>query len=76
VPFRDAYHQVRDHLHDLRGMDPDVALARKTHLGAPAGLDFTIYTDAISNARDALRKNRRTIDSALAKLLPSRPLPQ
>lgn len=36
MPFRDAYHQVRDHLEDLRGMDPDAAIAKKRHLGAPA----------------------------------------
>jgi len=42
MPFRDAYHQVRDHLEDLRGMDPDAAIARKTHLGGTAGLDLPL----------------------------------
>ena len=50
MPFRDAYHQVRDHLEDLRGMDPDAAIARKTHLGGTAGLDL----DALDERADAL----------------------
>ena len=70
MPFRDAYHQVRDHLEDLRGMDPDATIANKTHLGAPFGLDFGIYTETIKDARACLRKNRRVIESALARLLP------
>ena len=67
MPFRDAYHQVRDHLEDLRGMDPDATIAKKTHLGAPFGLDF--YAATVSEARACLRKNRKVIESTLAKLL-------
>ncbi|MBR6023136.1 MAG: argininosuccinate lyase, partial [Kiritimatiellae bacterium] len=40
VPFRDAYREVKAHLDDLGRRDPDAALAAKTHLGAPAGLDW------------------------------------
>ena len=71
MPFRDAYHQVRDHLEDLRGMDPDATIAKKTHLGAPFGLDFDFYASTVAEARACLRKNRKVIDSTLAKLLPS-----
>lgn len=70
MPFRDAYHQVRDHLEDLRGMDPDATIAKKTHLGAPFGLDFDIYAETIKEVRACLRKNRRVIESTLARLLP------
>ncbi|MGN0891557.1 MAG: argininosuccinate lyase [Candidatus Spyradenecus sp.] len=42
MPFRDAYHQVRDHLEDLRGMDPDAVIAQKTHLGGTNGLDLPL----------------------------------
>ena len=71
MPFRDAYHQVRDHLEDLRGMDPDAAVAKKTHLGAPAdpalfdGLDA-----AIRAARSAVKAERSAVSAALRKLLP------
>lgn len=40
MPFRDAYREVKAHLDDLQNRDPDAAIAAKTHLGAPAGLDF------------------------------------
>lgn len=40
LPFRDAYHEVKDNLKDLAGKSPDAALAAKRHLGAPMGLDF------------------------------------
>ena len=70
VPFRDAYHQVRDHLEDLRGMDPDATVAKKTHLGAPAGLDFAFYDRWIRAERAALRGAAATVSKALARLLP------
>ncbi len=40
MPFRDAYLYVKAHLGELRNVNPAAALARKVHLGAPAGLDF------------------------------------
>ena len=70
MPFRDAYHQVRDHLEDLRGMDPDEAVARKTHLGAPFGLDFARYAAWVRAERAALRAAAAPVGRALRKLLP------
>jgi argininosuccinate lyase len=29
MPFRDAYHHVKEHLHELAGQDPDAALRRQ-----------------------------------------------
>ena len=40
MPFRDAYHAVKNNLDQLAGKNPDEALAAKRHLGAPLGLDF------------------------------------
>jgi argininosuccinate lyase len=40
MPFRDAYNEVKAHLKDLAGKNPDAALAAKRHLGAPMGLDL------------------------------------
>ena len=70
MAFRDAYHQVRDHLEDLRGMDPDQAISRKTHEGAPFGLDFAAYADRIAEEKARLRTLSGAVDRALAKLLP------
>jgi argininosuccinate lyase len=69
MPFRDAYHQVRDHLEDLRGMDPDRTIAKKTHLGATAGLDFDLYASRISEARNAVAAEARRVDAALRRLM-------
>lgn len=69
MPFRDAYHQVRDHLEDLRGMDPDATIALKTHEGAPFGLDFKLYSTALSDARKRISGRKREINNALRKLL-------
>ena len=69
MPFRDAYHQVRDHLEDLRGMDCDEAIARKRHLGATAGLDFALYEGRIATARRAVSAEARRVDQALTHLM-------
>ena len=71
MPFRDAYHAVRDHLEDLRGMDPDAAVARKTHLGAPADPALFDGLDAeLRRVRASLRVRRAAVSAALRKLLP------
>ncbi len=69
MPFRDAYHQVRDHLEDLRGMDPDEIIAKKTHVGAPFGLDFEGYEDWIDEEKHSLFHARADINEAFASLL-------
>ena len=71
MPFRDAYHAVRDHLEDLRGMDPDAAIARKTHLGAPADPTLFDWTnEALAAGRARLRGDRSRVERALRALLP------
>ena len=69
MPFRDAYHQVRDHLEDLRGMDPDAVIAKKTHLGGTNGLDLAgLRARADAFAADAAARQAR-IDAAFAALM-------
>ncbi|MCC5842702.1 MAG: argininosuccinate lyase [Verrucomicrobia bacterium] len=58
MPFRDAYHYVKEHLAELDSADPDEAIARKTHLGGTAGLDFGLYHDRIRTARAAAAADR------------------
>lgn len=69
MPFRDAYHSVRENLESLRGMDPDEAISRKTHLGAPFGLDFDLYGQMIANARRDIAARTRRINAAFSRLL-------
>jgi len=47
MPFRDAYHYIKSNLGELETMDADDAVRKKTHLGAPMGLDFGWYESRI-----------------------------
>ena len=69
MAFRDAYHEVRENLESLRGMDPDAAIAKKTHLGAPCGLDFGLYAKSIAASRARIKAKERKIGVAFSKLL-------
>ena len=69
MPFRDAYHQVRDHLEELAAMDPDQAIAAKTHLGATAGLDFDMYDVWSSAEKVEIANERKGVEKAFAKLM-------
>ena len=72
TPWRDAYHQVRDHLEDLESMDPDAAVAAKKHLGATNGVEFVLYGAQIGERRHELADERRRLAAAEKKLF--RPL--
>ena len=69
MPFRDAYHHVKQRLGELEAMDPREAIARKTHLGGTAGLDFDAYAAAISTRREALLEERARARAAARDLL-------
>jgi argininosuccinate lyase len=68
VPFRDAYHSVKENLADLENEDPDLAIARKTHLGATAGLNFGLYRERIAASRGFVRKGREGFHAAVRRL--------
>ena len=68
-PFRDAYHEVKATLHELESLDPQQAIALKTHEGATAGLDFEGYRDAIKDFRKWVSSARRTHRAAERRLL-------
>ncbi len=69
MPFRDAYQHVKTHLGELESADAHAALAAKQHLGAPAGLDFTLYNDRVAALRRFVRDERKTLDRAFSRLL-------
>jgi len=69
LPFRDAYHHVKAHLDELQQMSPAAALAKKTHLGAPAGLDFAATAARIMAIADLVTDERAEFHAALSKLL-------
>lgn len=69
MPFRDAYHYVKEHLEELSNRDPVAALLQKRHLGATAGLDFALLQKGV-RAYDTFRKGEeRRIQLARAALL-------
>ncbi len=61
MPFRDAYHYVKNHLHELEAMDPREAIARKKHLGGTAGLDFAMYAKSIASVQSFARGEKERI---------------
>ena len=69
VPFRDAYQYVRSHLDELEAVDPDQAIAAKTHEGTTGGLDFDFYKEKIKNVRGWVRERRKHAEKAFSKLL-------
>jgi argininosuccinate lyase len=69
MPFREAYQYVRTHLDDLEQADPDAALSAKSHLGAPAGLDFAAYRERIKEVLAGVKSRRAASRRALRKVL-------
>jgi argininosuccinate lyase len=75
MPFRDAYREVKAHLGDLKDRDPDAAIAAKTHLGAPAGLDFDGLDARIEEASRWVADERADFEMHRDALLSGAPLP-
>ena len=69
VPWREAYHQVRDNLEALSAEDPDAAIAVKTHAGATAGLDWQMYQDRIDGLEKSVASRRDAFDARRKELL-------
>lgn len=70
VPFRDAYHQVKEGLAELSARDPAEAVARKTHWGAPAGLDWEWVRRFLASSRREVRRRLRRVEQCWVRLLP------
>ncbi len=69
MPFRDAYHTVRARLGELAAEDPDVAVARKTHLGAPAGIHWNELRHRVAAARNEARREQAALYRAWSRVL-------
>ena len=68
TPWRDAYHDVRDHLELLGAEDCDAAVKAKRHEGTCLGIDRNLYRQRIASVRKsaesraaALEKRRRAL---------------
>lgn len=69
MPFRDAYHHVKENLDELASMDPVKAIMRKTHLGAPLGIDWALLKDRAAAVVETVREERRALNRVTALLL-------
>ena len=69
VPWREAYHDVRDHLERLSTEDPDAAVAAKTHAGATAGLDYALYDRRLKELRTSVTTRQTAFTACCNALL-------
>lgn len=69
MPFRDAYNHVKENLDELEQIDPAKAIAAKTHLGAPMGIDWQLLSDRVKAVNETVREERKVIVAAVKKLM-------
>ena len=69
TPWREAYHEVRDHLERLEREDPDAAVAAKTHEGTTGGIDYAFYRSRVSELRRLNRKRQQEFARRFKALL-------
>jgi argininosuccinate lyase len=69
TPWREAYHEVRDHLERLEREDPDAAVAAKTHEGTTGGIDHAFYRSRVSELRRLNRKRQQEFARRFKALL-------
>ena len=69
VPWRDAYHDVRDHLEQLDGEDCDEAVRAKRHEGTCLGIDHGVYARRCDRALKSVEKRQKGLDEKCRLLL-------
>lgn len=69
MPWRDAYHDVRDHLQQLDAEDCDAAVALKKHEGTCLGIDHDVYRGRIAAAEKSASSRRADLDKCCRSLL-------
>jgi len=70
VPWRDAYHDVRDHLEQLANEDPDRAVAAKKHEGTTGGISYRVYRTRVKKFMDMLMRRGKRSCAMWTGLLP------
>ena len=69
TPWRDAYHDVRDHLEQLENEDCDAAVKAKTHEGTCLGIDHDLYQKRISAAVASAEARKAALEAKCKALL-------
>lgn len=68
MPWRDAYHDVRDHLERLVDEDPDAAVAAKTHEGTTSGIDADLYKSRFAGLEKSIKARSDTLEKCKRSL--------
>lgn len=69
TPWRDAYHEVRDHLERLQSEDCDAAVKAKTHEGTTAGIDLKLYRSRLAEVRKSVKARLKQLEAKCKALL-------
>ena len=69
VPWRDAYHDVRDHLERLSSESPDDAVCAKTHEGTTGGIDRGVYRMRMAAAAKSAKARLAALAAKRSALL-------
>ncbi|TFH18158.1 MAG: argininosuccinate lyase [Lentisphaerales bacterium] len=69
VPFRTAYDKVKAKIGTTASCDPAASVGRKTHLGAPAGLDFGMLENRAKSVATFAGQERKRYCHAVSNLL-------
>ncbi len=69
TPWRDAYHDVRDHLEQLDNEDCDAAVKAKDHEGTCGGIDHELYRRRIFGANESAAKRLAQLEAKCKALL-------
>ncbi len=69
MPWRDAYHDVRDHLEQLDAEDPDAAVKAKRHEGTCGGIDHALYRRRMAAALRSVSRRMSAMESRCRALL-------
>lgn len=67
--FRDAYREIKNDLENVQMDDPAEAIRKKTHYGAPAGLDFSEFRGRIRDRSRFVSAERKKFHTAVTRLL-------
>ena len=56
MPFRRCYHKVKEELASLDALDPQEAIDKKDHFGAPSGLEWELYAKRLRELKSATQE--------------------
>ena len=69
TPWRDAYHEVRDHLELLGAEDCDAAVKAKRHEGTCLGIDRALYRQRIASVRKSAESRAAALEKRRLALM-------